>query len=232
MIIGIAGKMNSGKDTVANMFTYIMTVGKNKAKFGDWIINRKVYDNPSNYHITHFALGVKFNLSTMLTLPIDVFNDRTYKDELWYVPSTGKFIEEDKTNNYYKIELENFSELDTNNKTHIIKIRTIMQSYAEQCKTMFGNDVWIKCTMADAITINNLYGYCIIPDVRFNEEVKKIWEANGIVIKIKRPKDEIVSKHISEKTDVHYNYEIINESSLSNLFYKVLAIYEQIKTSI
>ena len=232
MIIGIAGKMNSGKDTVASMLNYIISVGKNKAKFSDWVIKQEAYNNPSNYHITHFALGVKSNLSMILTLPIDVFNDRTYKDELWYVPSTGKFIKESETNNYYKIELENFSELDTNNKTHIIKIRTIIQTYAEQCKTMFGNDVWVKCTMANAITIDNLYGYCIIPDVRFNEEVKKIWEANGVVIKITRPKEEIASKHISEKADVHYNYEIINQSNLSNLFYKVLAIYEQIKTSI
>ena len=229
MIIGIAGNINSGKDTVASMLNYIMTVGKNKAVFSDWAIKQKAYDNAYSHKVIHFADIVKLNLANMFSLSIDVFNNRKFKDELWYVPSTGKFIEENETNCYQKIELENHFQLDCSNPTQIVKIRTLMQIYAEDCKTMFGKEIWIKSTIIQAKYINEAHKHCLIPDVRFFNEIQAIWKVDGIVIRIVRPKGEIKSEHISENGITTENYTIENTGTLPELFYKVLALYERIK---
>lgn len=229
MIIGIAGNINSGKDTVASMLNYIIAVGKHKAKFSDWRIKQQAYDNFYKHRIIHFADILKLNLSNIFSLSIDVFNNRKFKDELWYVPFKRKFIEEKDTEKYHKIELENYLELDCNNPNHIIKIRTLIQLYAEHCKTLFGQYVWIISTLIQANYINKGHGFCLIPDVRFFEEVKSIWQNDGIVIRVKRPDGEIKSNHISENGIETENYLIENDSNLSNLFYKVLAVYERIK---
>lgn len=229
MIIGIAGNINSGKDTVASMLNYIISVGKHKAKFSEWRIKRDAYDNSFSHRIIHFADIIKSNLSNIFNLPIDVFNNRKFKDELWYVPSTGEFIEIKDESKYHKIELENYLELDCSKPNHIIKLRSIIQLYAEHCKTLFGHRIWIKSTITQARYINQAHKYCIIPDVRFQDEVESIWESDGIVIKTERPNNEIQSNHVSENNLLRHNHCIENDSNLSNLFYKVLAVYDTIK---
>lgn len=231
MIIGIAGNINSGKDTVASMLNYIMSVGKHKAKFSDWRIKQLAYDNSFSYKITHFADILKLNLSNIFNINVDVFNNRKFKDECWFYPYTGEFIIKiEDISNYKQISLENSSEFNINNPKQIIKIRTLMQIYAEFCKKLFGEHVWIKGTIDKAKLINSIHKYCLIPDVRFKEESYAIARENGIVVRIERPENnEYRSDHISENDRPIYNYIIENDGNLSNLFYKVLAFYEKIK---
>ena len=94
MIIGIAGNINSGKDTVASMLNYIHVVGKHKANYADWLIKQKAYDKFYSSRINHFADIIKNNLSEILDLSRDIFYDRQFKDIEWYHISTGKFIKE------------------------------------------------------------------------------------------------------------------------------------------
>ena len=230
MIIGIAGKMNSGKDTVASMLNYIIAVGKNNAKYADWLIKRQAYDSSYQHKITRFADIVKSNLANILNLNVDAFNNRHYKDELWYVPSTGKFIEDPKdSKKWIKVSINNFKETDLNKPNRIIQLRTYLQVYAETCKELFGKDVWVKSTLNVAEYINTIHKICLIPDVRFDNEVQGIWKKNGIIINIHRQNNELSSEHISEKITTLYNYEINNMSTQQVLFIKVLAIYDQIK---
>lgn len=230
MIIGIAGNINSGKDTVASMLLYIHQVGKNNAKYADWLTKKLAYDNSFKHKTIHFADIAKNNLSSILGISVDVFNNRLYKDELWYIPSTGKFIEEKDIARHKVINLENINELDITNKKHIVKLRTILQAYAESCKKIFGNNTWVANTMRIASDINMMYKICIIPDIRFKNESEWIKSYNGIVIYITRPNNEIQSNHVSENNDdIFYNFHINNISNQQTLFFKVLAIYDQIK---
>lgn len=230
MIIGIAGNINSGKDTVASMLLYIHTVGKNNAKYRDWITKRMAYDNSFKHKIVHFAYVIKSNLADIFCIDVDYFNNRKFKDELWYYPSTGKFIEDKELKSYYnKITLDNFDEFNANNPNHVIKLRTLIQTYAEKCKEMFGELVWCKTTINQAYWVNQAHKICVIPDVRFHNESLSIRANNGIVIKINRLDNTIKSNHVSENNDFEYDYLIENNGNLQNLFYKVLAIYEQIK---
>ena len=231
MIIGIAGNINSGKDTVASMLNYIMSVGKHKAKFSEWRIKQLAYDNAYCHKIAHFADIVKLNLSNIFNINIDVFNNRKFKDECWFYPYTGEFIiKENDLSEYSQITIDNIESFDLNNPKQIIKVRTLMQVYAEHCKKLFGNCIWVKATMDKAKLINSIHKYCLIPDVRFKEESYAISRENGIVVRVERPEDnEYRSNHISENNSPIYHYIIENDSNLSNLFYKVLAFYEKIK---
>lgn len=229
MIIGIAGNINTGKDTVASMLLYIMSVGKHKAKFSEWIIKQQAYNASYQHKIIHFADILKNNISYIFSLNRDCFDNRKFKDELWYIPFTGEFIGEKETSKYHKITIDNYLEFDCVNPKHIIKLRTIIQIYAEQCKLIFGENVWIKSTIIQADFIQKLHKFCIIPDVRFNKESLAIKKINGIVIKLERENNDIESKHISENNYIEFDYLINNNGGLSELFYKVLAIYEKLK---
>ena len=230
MIIGIAGNINSGKDTVASMLLYIHQVGKNNAKYADWITKRLAYENSFKHKIVHFAHVIKSNLADIFCLDINYFNNRKYKDELWYHPSTGKFLEDKELKSYTKrITLDNFNQFSANNPNHVVKLRTLIQTYAENCKEMFGHLIWCKTTINQAYWVNQANKICIIPDVRFYDESMSIRANGGIVIKIVRADGEIKSNHVSENNDYEYDFLIQNNSSLQTLFFKVLALYEQIK---
>ena len=229
MIIGIAGNINSGKDTVASMLNYIHIVGKHKATYADWLIKQKAYDNTYSNRIVHFADTIKDNLSDILHLNRDIFDNRNYKDIEWYSPSTGKFIKEENIkNNYIKYTLNSTIQI-LQSSNVIVKLRTLIQLYAEHVKLLFGEDVWIRSCIGKALFLNLTFKYCLIPDVRFFNELKAIWQADGIVIKIERPNNKIESNHCSENNDLPCNYTIINDGTLPQLFFKVLAIYEKIK---
>lgn len=231
MIIGIAGNINSGKDTVASILNYIFIVGKHKAKYSDWLIKQKVWDKSYSNRITHFADTIKDNLSNIFSIPRHLFDDRIHKDELWYVPTTGKFIE-DKDIKDTDIKYMPQMPLDIlqKNPRVIVKIRTLMQVYAETIKQIFGKTIWIKNTIDNAENIDYIFDYCLIPDVRFHEELTHIWRANGIVIKVERKSNEINSNHCSENNNLPCNYTIKNDGNLQDLFYITLALYERIKS--
>ena len=229
MIIGISGNMNSGKDTVASILIYLNVVGKHKATFREWITKKDSYYQLYNNRIIHFANILKDNLSNILCLNRDIFDNRKFKDELWYHPSTGKFIEDKDVKDTYK-KFDKLDPINTPFKNNgVIKIRTIIQEYAEWCKLIFGRNVWIYGTLKQAIDIEYIHKFVLIPDVRFDNEVSAIKEFNGKVIHINRPNNELSSNHCSENNDITYDYLIENDGTLQNLFYKVLAIYDSIR---
>ena len=59
IIIGIAGQLNSGKDTVASMINYIHQQGVTKASYRDWQISQSHYDINFKHKIIHFADPLK-----------------------------------------------------------------------------------------------------------------------------------------------------------------------------
>ena len=228
MIIGIAGNINSGKDTVASMLNYIFVVGKHKASYAEWATKQKAYDASYSNRVVHFADTIKDNLSDIFHLNRDLFDNRQFKDELWYHSSTGKFIKEEALKDkHIKFTIEDSIEL-LKNKNVVFKLRTIIQLYAEHIKLLFGENIWIRSCIGKALYLNLTFKYSLIPDVRFFNELKAIWKEDGIVIKIERPNNEIKLNHCSENNNLPCNYTIINDGSLPQLFYKVLAVYEKI----
>lgn len=237
-IIGIAGTKNSGKDTIASMINYIFAVGVTKANYEMWTTRRIVYDNTNSDRIIHFADPLKDVLSIIYNIPRKYFDDRKYKDEYWYCFNTNKFIENAnyKSGKYFELikldRLKSFSISDIlsqyNHKLVCIKLRTLMQYFGTDiCRKYLTDVIWIKAALSKIVDKANARRLCIVPDIRFANEANAITIHNqslyGGVIKVNRDNNDDY-KHSSEIINFTVDFEINNNGTLMQLFYKVLEI--------
>lgn len=246
-IIGIAGKKNSGKDTVASMINYIFAKGITAATYRDWLLYRESYDATYKHRITHFADALKDCLSIIYHIPRQYFDDREYKDNMYYNLRTGEFIHKDKIpqRGYYYFVINNDDikhssireEIETYDKLFpLITLRTLMQYFGTNlCRECLQSDIWIKATMAKASDICLANRLCIIPDVRFTNEATAIQTKEsslyGGVIMVRRDNngnDNDIDYHSSEIVTFSTDYSITNNGTLMDLFYKVIEICQKI----
>ena len=245
-IIGLAGNKNCGKDTVASMINYIFAVGVTKAKYSDWVLKRASYDETYKDRIVHFADNLKDCLSIIYGIPRRYFDDRQYKDEMYYSFATGKFVAKQSVEQYkqhyniitnevlkhssLKDEFETYNELH-----HVITLRTLMQYFGtEVCRYNLGHNVWIKSAIGKIADVAISRRLCIVPDVRFTNEVAAIHKDNpslyGRVVRINRNIDNTGKHdyHDSEIIAFSTDYSINNNGTISELFFNVLDICQKI----
>lgn len=245
-IIGIAGKANSGKDTVASMINYITTVGVTKAKYLDWITKRISNDKQYSNRVIHFADNLKDVVSIMFSIPRHNLDDRKYKDELYWSFTNSCFIDYNllpasaKMHSYIiNIEDLNNNTLKeiVNNKKHdnvFIKARTLLQYVGNNIgRDIISENVWIDSTIKNAINIALDANVCIISDVRYSNEYAAICNIPliyGVGIMCKRNANSNVtdSNVESEKLDFKTTYEVDNNIGLGNTFYQVVAICQDL----
>jgi len=245
-IIGLAGNKNSGKDTVASMINYIFAVGITKAKYSDWVLKRTSYDETYKDRIVHFADSLKDCISIIYNIPRRYFDDRKMKDEMYYSFTTGKFVTKqsvEQYKQYYNIitnevlkhsslkdEFETYDELN-----HVITLRTLMQYFGtEVCRENLGRNIWVKSAIGKITDIAISRRLCIVPDVRFTNETAAIHFDNhflyGRVVRISRNTDNTGERdyHDSEIIAFSTDYSIINNGTLTELFFKVLDVCQKI----
>ena len=230
MIIGIAGNANVGKDTLVNIFNYVDDVGYQNAKYREWLIKYTKYKPVKYKNVTHFADALKDNIANIFNISRGLLDDRYYKDNLWFVPSTGEFISNEQSNKILKITENNiYYYKHLPKEKYCIKLRQIIQLYAEEIKSLFGDDIWIKNTINKANNILNYehQKYCLIGDVRFHNEVDAIKKNNGIIIKITRKDNNIILNHCSENNEFDFDYIIENDNTLYDFYFKSLCIYQE-----
>lgn len=250
-IIGIAGKANSGKDTIASMINYIVTVGLSQAKYADWIIKRISNDKLHGNRIIHFADKLKDVVSIMFSIPRHRLDDRKYKDELYWSFTNKCFIDYNllsstaKTHAYIidievlnKFTLKEAVNIVKYNITYydniLIKVRTLLQYIGNNIgRDIISENIWIDSTIKNAINIASCEHVCIISDIRYENEANAISNnalLYGGLIKIIRDKNtEVTDSNIeSEKINFKTDYIVYNKSTLANTFYQVLNICQQI----
>lgn len=236
-IIGISGKAGSGKDTVASMISYIVEVGITKAKYSEWIASKISMQHKCDRRCVHFADSLKDCLSIMFDIPREYFDNREYKEKYYYSFNEHKFInKENLLSNHIIITIDvlQFNNLSTYetlfpNKNLVIKLRDLMQYFGtDLCRKQINDNIWITSTIRKAVDIINKYNVCIIPDVRFKNEADCINRLSlyGGLIKINRDVQQL--SHESENIDFSCEYEIDNNGSLLELFYKILNIMQKI----
>lgn len=240
LIIGIAGVKGSGKDTVANMINYIFGVGLTNANYNQWITTKTKMQYTYADRIIHFADPMKDILSIMYNIPRKYFDNRKYKDELWYCVNNHKFTNDDivRDKNLYRIiNIDNLQNrtlndyIKTENKFIYIRLRTLMQYFGTNiCRNNLDENIWIKSAMEKIEAKAKARKICIVPDVRFSNEARAICLRDeslyGVVLKIIRGNNSNNGSynHTSENIDFNCDYDVINDSSLMNLFYKVYQI--------
>ena len=117
--------------------------------------------------------------------------------------------------------------------------RLIMQGYGTDFKRTQYPDYWVKRWSANVYEayVKHEIKVLIVPDIRFENEFKKIRSSNGILIRVKR-KSIDTDSHVSETEmdkiqDSQFNFTIENYGTLENFrddvktkleMYKILCI--------
>ena len=204
MIIGINGKIGSGKDTVGKIIQYLNSPFDRdlKLKFNP---TDRTYEECSDWKIKKFAGKLK-QIATLLTgVPIEKWEDQNFKKQemprVWGV--TKQVMEADENNQ------DGYS-------TDLMTYREFLQKLGtEAMRNGLHPDVWVNALMADYkdvkqsedglihekygehdITIvpnpilwREYYPHWIITDLRFPNEFEAIKDRGGVCIRVHRLKD-------------------------------------------
>jgi len=232
MIIGISGKKQSGKDTVAKIIQYLIYKHNNKYiykhsehEFDIFKLNSEHYSNQP-FKIVRFAELPK-NIVCMITnctreqLEDEEFKNEVLGEEWWYYEFAFTKIPYNKYNtNDYKNILDGILVKPTR--------RMLLQKIGTDCgRDIIHPNIWVNTVMS------NYYPYAIknstdcvskwiIPDVRFPNELQAIQERSGIVIRVNRTPRHIIESlggklNIDEDfKDAKLAYEHPSETSLDN----------------
>ena len=201
MIIGISGKMGSGKDTVGE-FTQ---------------------EFHPEFQIKKYADKLKYMVCLLLNCTREQLEDREFKEkELgpeWKVYKVSYEIDEFNTKNELFRTLEvakhfmmTYSLAYKNVKiaTEILTPRKILQLLGTECgRRIIHPDIWVNSTISEYTNEQNW----IITDVRFPNEAAAIRERDGILIKIERPTDDLNATHESETALDNYEFDYIIENT-------------------
>lgn len=197
-LIGIAGKIGSGKDTVAKMIQYLTLENPQnclvKKPFAgvEWVTN----ETPK-YQIKAFSDKVKDSVSIAWGIEREKLNNRDFKDNYCLNLNTREIAKEVDINKGMIFSdtkmIKTYIHIISDNIW--IPIRTIIQYEGTDIgRYMRGWDCWINALFADYMPEDSW----IITDVRFINECEAIKNRDGIIIKLLR-NIENKSTHKSEK---------------------------------
>ena len=237
MILGINGRIGSGKDSIGKIIQYL--IANNNLPKNMQYNSLEDLDNGvqkySDWEIKKFATKVK-EIATLLTgISIEKFEDQDFK----------KGYLNDSWN---KEMFENKTSLDKNNNAYnksIVKPMTVREMLqiigTDAMRNNLHPNTWVNALMCDYIKSNDKlirttedlleeweegeYPNWIITDMRFPNEMQAIKANGGITIRVVRPNDKDIPSdlHPSETAlDNHqFDYEIVNDGTIEDLIDKV-----------
>lgn len=201
MVIGIAGKIGSGKDLAGIYLQHILGLVHTHT-VEEWENEIPAFrDEISEWEIRKFADPVKDTICILLNCTREQIEDRDFKNkELpkeWWIGD-------------YRPTLRNLLQ----------KLGT------DAGRNIIHPDIWITSVFNHYTDDDNW----IITDVRFRNEVEKIEEVGGIVIKVETDTPS-TETHISER-DLdwwQFDYIIKNDSDKEELYKKLFNLVNEIK---
>ena len=225
MVIGISGRLGSGKDTVGKIIQYLkchsvgdITIQDTlSCSEHDWWLEEQ-----SGLEVKKFAGKLKQIASLLTGIPVEKFEDQEFKKTY-----LGK-----EWNSPYNIP---FSGPDFVKHDGEATVREFLQRLGtEAMRDGLHTNVWVNALFADykidydsyaGEVVRDSYPNWIITDMRFPNEMEAVVERKGITIRVTRP--DFLSfeamLHPSETAldDAKFDYEIINDGSLEDLVEKV-----------
>ena len=221
MIIGINGKIGSGKDTIGKIIQHLTS------EWGDEEFqDTDMLDVRSNWEIKKFAGKLKTIASILTGIPVENFEYQEYKKTL-LGPEWGT-VKENPLNS-----IPAFEDIDFN---HLMSVRELLQKLGtEAMRDGLHANVWVNALFANYTDKNN---WCIT-DMRFPNEMKAVEDKGGITIRVNRPYSTVVGQgngnpatfsqtqfHPSETAldGAKFTYEINNDGTMEDLVKKVRGI--------
>ena len=227
MLIGISGKINSGKDLVFHMLLYLEL--DTQLSFVEYY---EKYKNRNFYFIENkkCAETLKNVLCLLLGCTREQLEDREFKEkplgeEWWYYKiyvGNGKYelvnyLVNDKPEGWVSIA----------NPRYLIKPtpRLLLQLLGTECgRNIIHPNVWVNSLFS---TYSPTKSNWVVTDIRFPNEADKILELGGTLIRLERPGKVSGSTHESETAlDNYKSFDtiIVNDGDITDLYNKIVSI--------
>lgn len=242
MIIGINGKIGSGKDTVGRIIQYLTSEYNTRYVYADWVDRVENYssDTYSPWEIKKFAGKLKTIASILTGIPVENFEDQEFKKTL--LGNEWGTVKDNPLNAIPVFEDVKFN--------HLMSVRELLQKLGtDAMRDNLHENVWVNALFTDYKPTQMVssfpppatekeyiaqqgYPNWIITDMRFPNEMDAVKEREGITIRVVRdyalrggPEDP-KNQHPSETAldDAKFDYEIINDGTIEDLIEKVRAI--------
>ena len=237
-LVGISGKIGSGKDEVGKILQYLHSDSYLKydvtyEQYLDLVVQPDVN---SKWKIKKFAYKVKQIVSTLTGIPIEDLEKEeiknSYLGEEWdrfFVITPQKFenpiVEEcDSLSEVYA-----FGKIDMNSKLEIRRytVRDLFIKIGNGLRESIHKDIWVKGLFSNYTSDQKW----LITDLRYKNEYKKIKENKGICIRINRPdnKNTPINNPSETELDNHeFDYYITNDGDINDLVEKIKQLIKDI----
>jgi hypothetical protein len=223
-IIGVNGKIGSGKDTVGKIIQYLTSEYRDKYNFIEWQDRVENYGSStySPFEIKKFAGKLKEIAFLLTGKPVENFEEQNFK----------KLNMGSAWNMTYREFLQKLGTEAMRDGLHInVWVNALFADYKPE-------ESWLNTSLGEKPDV--VYPNWIITDVRFPNEMEAVVERKGITIRVVRPCSECggigyhkmscskqyPKQHASETAldDAEFDYEIINDGSIKDLIEKVKQI--------
>lgn len=210
MIIGVSGKISSGKDTVAAIIQYLTAKESFNFTLQEFLTTHSDFQNNQNctWQNKMFANKIKEIVCILLECTLQQLEDRKFKEkELGEEWMCGQRINAP----HDLISLGAFNNLKSNSGWKLRKLtpRLLMQLLGTDCgRDIIHPNIWVNALMSEykpfkkengfARMVKNEQGYpidyeyeieypnWIISDLRFPNEMKAVKDREGITIRVNR----------------------------------------------
>ena len=213
-LIGINGKIGSGKDTVGKIIQYLVNSSEHY-DIHEWINSSDLNGRDFNWKIKKFAGKVKEIASILTGIPIEKFENQEFKQ---------RQMSED-WNMTYRTFLQKLGTEAMRDGLHTnVWVNGLFADYkAMPNKTM--EESFMEQFVTGRSAIRYTYPNWIITDMRFPNEIEAIVERKGITIRVNRPGISLLD-HPSETSldNAEFDYTIVNDSTIEDLVIKVREI--------
>jgi len=209
-LIGISGKIGSGKDTVAEIIQYLT----NRNTFKTFEDFREANIKNKEWEIKRFSDKLKDIVCILLDCSREQLEDREFKET-----TLGKEWD------YYKKGLELIPTSPTKSdiedigydRIHKHTPRTLLQLMGTECgRNIIHHNIWVNSLIRSIKDDSKI----IIPDVRFENEADAIVKRSGLLLRVERDLDTNIEVHKSETSLDSYkkfDYTIYNYSDIACL---------------
>jgi len=197
-IIGISGKMGSGKDTVGSILQVLSAAGHQdsediaKIVGNPFLMLNTKFTKYNDWKVKKYAKKLKQIASILTGIPEEKFEDQEFKltnlDPCWNINGQP------------------------------MTVRTLLQKIGTECmRDNLHNSTWANALFADWKDNENW----IVTDVRFPNEAIEIKKRGGIVVRVDRNIN--TGNHPSETglDDFAFDYVIPNKKTLEDLIKEV-----------
>jgi len=245
MLLGINGKIGSGKDTVGSMIQYLTSEcsnpnGKHFRTYQQFVVKSSQGNNDyqhwyeSDWEIKKFAEKLKQVASLLTGIPRYKFEDQEFKKtnlgpEWNKKVFTGEWISGIPIDSDTQMSVRTLlQKLGTEALRQGLHTNTWVNALFSEYTPLIDDMPFVQSDM-DMEYLRNTYPKWIITDMRFPNELQSVVGRGGITIRVTRPGTD-VGNHPSETALDEYpmNYEIVNDGTLDELLVQVKDILKQL----